>query len=96
MNYGFDLNMKDPQLVQWAQQVNARNDAKAKESRDNMMNLLKVAGIATAAYKGDNSNIGPEDQKQFNSQLYTDWDNYSPEDKLALFNAGYIPLGKSL
>lgn len=86
MNYGFDVNMKDPQLVQWAQQVNARNDAKAKESRDNMMNLLKVAGLAGAAYKGGNG-MTQSAEDYYNNN----WAEYSPEDQLSLLNLGFNP-----
>lgn len=85
--YGFDVMMKDPQLVQWAQQVNARNDAKAKETRDNMMNTMKMLGLAAAAYKGT-----PEIPEQSAEEYYNNtWSEYSPEDQIALVNMGYNP-----
>lgn len=84
--YGFDVMMKDPQLVAWAQAVNERNDRKAKESRDNMMNTMKMLGLAGAAYKGN-----PMMEQSAEDYYNNTWADYTPEDQVALASMGFNP-----
>lgn len=48
MDYSINVKNQIPDLISWARGVNARNDAKAKERRDNMMNVLRMAGLAAS------------------------------------------------
>lgn len=68
----YSINVKNqgiPDLISWAHNVNARNDAKAKESRDNMMNMLRMVGLA-ASMGGNNApaagsfNFSPQEQAE--------------------------------
>jgi len=92
----FNVKYDTPDIISWAQKVNERNDAKAKGSRDNMMNLLKMAGLA-AAMKGNNTGVNQyeaaarDDLNKFETSLGMNFGSYSPEDKLALINLGYKP-----
>ena len=93
----FNVISNTPDLISWAQAVNARNDAKAKQSRENLMNTMKVLGLAAAAYKGANTPaITPEQMNQFETQAALDWDTYEPSTKLQLMNAGYMPIGRPM
>lgn len=85
-NYKLDIKPNNISLLQWAQAVNERNDRKAKESRDNMMNTLKILGLAGAAFKG-NPSIEQSAEDYYNSN----WADYSPEDQVTMVNLGFNP-----
>lgn len=87
MNYGFNVKMNTPDLIAWAQSVNQRNDAKAKESRDNMMNLMKMAGLAGAAYKGGAGGSLGYGGMAYNKSTF----NWSPEERMQLTTLGLDP-----
>lgn len=86
MDYSFNLKNQIPDLISWAHNVNARNDAKAKESRDNMMNMLRMAGLA--ASMGGNKATPSYDA----GETYNDFSfNWTPEEQADLTILGLDP-----
>lgn len=88
MDYSINVKNQIPDLISWARGVNARNDAKAKESRDNMMNMLRMAGLAASmggsqapvAANGDAGNA-------YNSNSF----NFTPQEQADLTMLGLNP-----
>lgn len=88
MDYSINVKNQIPDLISWARGVNARNDAKAKESRDNMMNMLRMAGLAASmggsqapvAANGDAGNA-------YNSNSF----NFTPKEQADLTMLGLNP-----
>lgn len=89
MDYSINVkNQSIPDLIGWAHNVNARNDAKAKESRDNMMNMLRMAGLA-ASMGGSNAPVAPNADAggAYNSNSF----NFSPREQAELTMLGLNP-----
>lgn len=88
-NNNFNLGYNTPDLTNWSAIVNQRNDIKNKETRDNLMNTMKMLGIMGAM--GDNETLNPSEQDLFESKINVGWSDLSPEDQISLINAGYNP-----
>lgn len=88
MDYSFNLKNQIPDLISWAHNVNARNDAKAKESRDNMMNMLRMAGLA--ASMGGNKKPASRDSDVGSYYNYESF-NFTPQEQADLTILGLDP-----
>lgn len=88
MDYGFNLKYDTPDFIAWAHNVNARNDAKAKESRDNMMNMLRMAGLA--ASMGGNKTPASRDSDAGSYYNYESF-NFTPQEQADLTILGLDP-----
>ena len=89
MDYSINVkNQSIPDLIGWARNVNARNDAKAKESRDNMMNMLRMAGLAASMGGSKAPVAGNADA----GGAYNDGSfNFSPQEQADLTMLGLNP-----
>lgn len=88
MDYSINVKNQIPDLISWARNVNARNDSKAKESRENMMNMLRMAGLA-ASMGGNNSPVAANGDAG-NAYNYESF-NYSPQEQADLTMLGLNP-----
>lgn len=87
MDYSINVkNQAIPDLIGWAHSVNARNDAKAKESRDNMMNMLRMVGLA-ASMGGNNAPTAGAVGENYNAESF----NFSPQEQAELTMLGLNP-----
>lgn len=88
MNYSINVkNQSIPDLISWAHNVNARNDVKAKESRDNMMNMLRMVGLA-ASMGGNNAPAAPAAVgDNYNAEGF----NFNPQEQADLTMLGLNP-----
>lgn len=88
MDYGFNLKYYTPDFIAWAHKVNERNDAKAKESRDNMMNMLRMAGLV--ASMGGNKKPVSRDSDAGDYYNYESF-NFKPQEQADLAILGIDP-----
>lgn len=88
MDYSINVKNQIPDLISWAHNVNARNDAKAKESRDNMMNMLRMAGLA--ASMGGNKTPVSRDSDPGSYYNYESF-NFTPQEQADLTILGLDP-----
>ena len=87
MDYSINVkNQAIPDLIGWAHTVNARNDAKAKESRDNMMNMLRMVGLA-ASMGGNTAPAAGAVGENYNAESF----NFSPQEQAELTMLGLNP-----
>ena len=87
MDYSINVkNQSIPDLIGWAHNVNARNDVKAKDSRDNMMNMLRMVGLA-ASMGGNNSPAAGAVGENYNAEGF----NFSPQEQADLTMLGLNP-----
>ena len=87
MDYSINVkNQSIPDLIGWAHSVNARNDAKAKDSRDNMMNMLRMVGLA-ASMGGNNAPAVGAVGENYNAESF----NFSPQEQAELTMLGLNP-----
>ena len=87
MDYSINVkNQSLPDLISWAHNVNARNAAKAKESRDTMMNMLRMVGLA-ASMGGNNAPAAGAVGENYNAESF----NFSPQEQAELTMLGLNP-----
>lgn len=87
MDYSINVkNQSIPDLISWARSVNARNDAKAKDSRDNMMNMLRMVGLA-ASMGGTNAPAAGAVGDNYSAEGF----NFSPQEQADLTMLGLNP-----